>query len=257
MFWRLLSGHGCCTRPCRRSRRQRSCGGVVLMAVLRSVACSARRWPKPLRTGAGLRRSAAFALLLDPRRAGLGWLSRRLGAAARPGLRPVRDRSTLSELNLRRPRYLRSCVFRCAEALFAPAFPLVAQGTLTTDRRAGDIKVVLMIILKWLQTTYRQVVAARPISARGEELTTPAEGDPARHQAAEHLHRGPARGVRPRLRVPDVPGQCVVRGHHHSLAPRSRPSNRKKQIEIATRSAPTRSVMAQPAGAATGIRFKN
>ena len=38
------------------------------------------------------------------------------------------------------------------------------------------------------------------------------EGADARHQAGEHLHRGPARGVRARLRVPDVPRQRAVRG---------------------------------------------
>ena len=34
----------------------------------------------------------------------------------------------------------------------------------------------------------------------------------ARRQAGEHLHRGPARGVRPRLRLPDVPRQHGLRG---------------------------------------------
>ena len=36
------------------------------------------------------------------------------------------------------------------------------------------------------------------------------QGDPARHQAGEHLYRGPARGIRARLRVPDVPRQCAL-----------------------------------------------
>ena len=36
------------------------------------------------------------------------------------------------------------------------------------------------------------------------------QGGPARHQAGEHLHRGPARGIRARLRVPDVPRQRGV-----------------------------------------------
>ena len=38
------------------------------------------------------------------------------------------------------------------------------------------------------------------------------EGAPRRHQAGEHLHRGPARGIRPRLRQPDVPRQHGLRG---------------------------------------------
>ena len=70
------------------------------------------------------------------------------------------------------------------------------------------------IILKWLQTTYGcEVVTFTADLGQGEEL------EPARQKAlllgikpAEHLHRGPARGVRARLRVPDVPGQCALRG---------------------------------------------
>ena len=38
------------------------------------------------------------------------------------------------------------------------------------------------------------------------------EGADARHQAAEHLHRGFARGVRARLRLSDVPRQRALRG---------------------------------------------
>ena len=66
-------------------------------------------------------------------------------------------------------------------------------------------------------------VAADDLSLRGHHLhgrSRPGrgaragtrEGDPARHQAGEHLHRGPARGVRARLRVSDVPRQHGVRG---------------------------------------------
>ncbi len=39
-----------------------------------------------------------------------------------------------------------------------------------------------------------------------------AQGADARHQVAEYFHRGFARRVRARLRVPDVPRQCAVRG---------------------------------------------
>ena len=38
------------------------------------------------------------------------------------------------------------------------------------------------------------------------------QGADARHQAGKHLHRGFARGIRPRLRVSDVPRQCALRG---------------------------------------------
>ena len=70
------------------------------------------------------------------------------------------------------------------------------------------------IILKWLATEYGcEVVTFTADLGQGEEL------EPARKKAEllgvkprEHLHRGPARGVRPRLRLPDVPRQRRVRG---------------------------------------------
>ena len=65
------------------------------------------------------------------------------------------------------------------------------------------------IILKWLQTEYgAEVVTFTADLGQGEEV------EPARRKAellgikpGEHLHRRPARGVRPRLRLPDVPGE--------------------------------------------------
>ena len=39
-----------------------------------------------------------------------------------------------------------------------------------------------------------------------------AQGGAARRQARAHLHRGSARGIRPRLRLPDVPRQRAIRG---------------------------------------------
>ena len=52
------------------------------------------------------------------------------------------------------------------------------------------------------------------------------EGAAARHQAAQHLHRGSARRVRARLRVPDVPGERALRGpvsaRHLDRAPADR-----------------------------------
>ena len=70
------------------------------------------------------------------------------------------------------------------------------------------------IILKWLQTTYGcEVVTFTADLGQGEELEPArAKALDARHQAGEHLHRGFARGIRPRLRVSDVPRQCALRG---------------------------------------------
>ena len=70
------------------------------------------------------------------------------------------------------------------------------------------------IILKWLETEYGcEVVTFTADLGQGEEL------EPARRKAEllgvaarQHLHRGPARGVRPRLRLPDVPRQHPLRG---------------------------------------------
>ena len=68
------------------------------------------------------------------------------------------------------------------------------------------------VILKWLQTTYHcEVVTFTADLGQGEEL------EPARqkaemlgHQARAHLHRRPARGIRARLRLPDVPRQRAL-----------------------------------------------
>ena len=67
------------------------------------------------------------------------------------------------------------------------------------------------VILKWLQDTYRcEVVTFTADIGQGEEL------EPARAKAQGcgrqgDLHRRPARGVRARLRVPDVPRQRDLR----------------------------------------------
>jgi argininosuccinate synthase len=64
------------------------------------------------------------------------------------------------------------------------------------------------IILKWLQTELgAEVVTFTADLGQGDEL------EPARKKAEmlgieRNLHRGCARGIRPRLRVPDVPRQC-------------------------------------------------
>ena len=70
------------------------------------------------------------------------------------------------------------------------------------------------IILKWLQETYQRGgghLHRRPRPGRGARAGA-GKGRDARDQARAHLHRGPARGIRARLRVPDVPRQRAVRG---------------------------------------------
>lgn len=52
-----------------------------------------------------------------------------------------------------------------------------------------------------------------PIWVRGEELEPArAKGGTAGHQARKHPYRRCARGIRARLRLPDVPRQCALRG---------------------------------------------
>ncbi len=70
------------------------------------------------------------------------------------------------------------------------------------------------IILKWLQTTYgAEVVTFTADLGQGEELDARAQkGGAARGQAGAYFHRGSARGIRARLRVSDVSGQCALRG---------------------------------------------
>ena len=83
----------------------------------------------------------------------------------------------------------------------------------------ADIKKVVLaysggldtsIILKWLQTTYgAEVVTFTADLGQGEEL------EPARKKAEmlgikRDLHRGSARGIRPRFRLPDVPHERAL-----------------------------------------------
>ena len=127
----------------------------------------------------------------------------------------------------------------------------------------GDIKKVVLaysggldtsIILKWLQTDLRLRggdLHRRPRPGRGAGAGAQ-EGAAARHQAEEHLHRGPARGIRPRLRVPDVPRQRALRGavpaRHLDRAAADRQAADRDR---AKRSAPTRWRTARPARATT------
>ena len=89
--------------------------------------------------------------------------------------------------------------------------------------KKGDVKKVVLaysggldtsIILKWLQTELR--LRGRHLHGRsrpGRRACAGArQGAAARHQAGEHLHRRPARRIRARLRVPDVPRQHGLRG---------------------------------------------
>ncbi len=110
------------------------------------------------------------------------------------------------------------------------------------------------IILKWLQQTYGcrgRHLHRRSRPGRGARARA-REGAARRHQAGEHLHRGPARGVRARLRLPDVPRQHRLRGpvparHLDRAAADRQEADRDRR----TRSAPTRSVTAPPARATT------
>ena len=98
---------------------------------------------------------------------------------------------------------------------FRPTDPIMPKGDIKKVVLAYSGGLDTSIILKWLQTTYGcEVVTFTADLGQGEELAPAREkAILARHQAGEHLHRGSARGVRPRLRVPDVPRQCAVRGH--------------------------------------------
>ena len=91
----------------------------------------------------------------------------------------------------------------------------------TGPYKKGDIKKVVLaysggldtsVILKWLQTAYGcEVVTFTADLGQGEELE-PArkKAEMAGRQAREHLHRRRARGVRARLRLPDVPRQRAL-----------------------------------------------
>ena len=81
---------------------------------------------------------------------------------------------------------------------------------------------------------WREVVTFTADLGQGEELgPARAKAETARRQAGEHLRRGPARGIRARLCVPDVPRQRPLRGplsagHLHRAA-----ADRQDQIDIA------------------------
>ena len=82
----------------------------------------------------------------------------------------------------------------------------------------------------------------------------PAQGRAARHQARQHLHRGPARGVHPRLRVPDVPRQRALRGrvsarHLHRPAADRQEADRDRAEDRRRRRLPRRHRQGQRPGA--------
>ncbi len=132
----------------------------------------------------------------------------------------------------------------------------------TNDAKPNIKKVVLAysggldtsIILKWLQETYGcEVVTFTADLGQGEELEPAREkAADARHQEREHLHRGPARGIRSRLRVPDVPRQRALRGHLPArYLDRAAADRQEADRDRARRPAPTPSAMARPARATT------
>ena len=102
-------------------------GGAVAAGVIGGLAVggmlgAAAAQPRYYAPGAGLCRSAAAVLLLDPRRAGVGRLSRRVGAAARAGLR-LTDAQRLPRIEAP-ARLARAFLFDSEAVLRAPAFPL-------------------------------------------------------------------------------------------------------------------------------------
>ena len=108
------------------------------------------------------------------------------------------------------------------------------------------------VILKWLQDVYDcEVVTFTADIGQGEEVEPArAEGEAVRREA--DLHRGPARGVRARLRVSDVPREHGVRrrvpARHLDRAAADRQAPGRDRAE---RPAPTRSRTARPARATT------
>ena len=102
----------------------------------------------------------------------------------------------------------------------------------------------------------------RPRPGRGAGARAQ-EGGIARRQARAHLHRGPARGIRPRLRVPDVPRQRAVRGtisaRHVDRAPPDRQAaGRDRAQSRGGRDRPWRDRQGQRSGAlrALGLRAR-
>ena len=108
------------------------------------------------------------------------------------------------------------------------------------------------IILKWLQTTYRLRgghLHRRSRPGRGAGAGAP-QGRDARHQG--DLHRGSARGIRARLRLPDVPHERALRGRLPARHLDRPPAHRQAAgRDRRTRPAPTRSPTARPARATT------
>ena len=79
------------------------------------------------------------------------------------------------------------------------------------------------------------------------------QGRTPRHQAREHLHRGPARGIRARLRVPDVPRQRRLRGrlparHLHRPAAHRQEADRDRRAARRRRGLPRRHRQGQRPG---------
>ena len=98
------------------------------------------------------------------------------------------------------------------------------------------------VILRWLHRDVRvrgRRLLRRPRPGRGADRR-PREGAP--HRRLQRAHRGSARGVRARLRLPDAARQRGVRGHATCSARRSRArSSPSARSRSRGRRAPTRS----------------
>ena len=159
-------------------------GGLAVGTMLGAAAAQPRYYgPAPVYVA-----PPPPSLLLDPWRAGVGRLSRRLGSPARAGLRLAMRPAAICELNARADRA--GVCFWAAGGVAPPGIPPIVRANFRpTDAimPKGDIKKVVLaysggldtsIILKWLQTTYGcEVVTFTADLGQGEELA------PAREKA--------------------------------------------------------------------------
>ena len=207
-------------------------GGLAAGAIIGGAAAQPRYYaPAPVYVA-----PPPPSLLLDPRRAGVGRLSRRVGAPARAGLRLTGLRPQAAGLEFERPRRPRGRFFLASERVAPPGIPPIVRANFDAtdadhaERRHQKGRARLFRRARHLD---HPEVAADHLRLRGRHLhgrprpgrgacARAREGAAARHQAGQHFHRGPARGVRSRLRVPDVPRQHACTRGSTCSAPRSR-----------------------------------
>ena len=210
-------------------------GGLAVGTILGAAAAQ----PRYYAAGAGVRRTAAgTVLLLDPRRAGLGRLSRRLGAPARAGLRLSATRTSATEFQ--RPRVLRGrFLFGVARGVYSRAN--FDHGQRHAERRHQKGRARLFGRARHLD---HPEVAADHLWLRGRDLhgrSRPGrgagagarEGAAARHQAGnifiEDLREEFVRDyVFPMFRA-----NALYEGMYLLGTSIARPLIAKKQIEIA------------------------